>query len=58
MTEQRGSLLPAGVDGAHCGWRKVRVVLNGNRLLYMVLADVLVHLLYSQRLPVLVRTTT
>lgn len=29
------------------------MVINGDRLLHMVLADVLVHLLHSQRLPVL-----
>lgn len=49
------SVLPAGVDGAHGGRREVRVVLDGHRLLHVVLADVLIHLLHRQRLPVLVR---
>lgn len=34
------------------------MVLNGDRLLHVVLADVLVHLLYGQWLPVLRSTTT
>lgn len=51
------SFSPAGVDRAHGRWRKVGVVLNSDRLLHMVLADVLVHLIYSQWLPVLEDTT-
>lgn len=45
---------PAGVDGAHGRWGEVWVVLNGHRLLHVVLADVLIHLLHRQRLAVLV----
>lgn len=48
---------PAGMDRAHGRWRKVWVVFNSDRLLNMVLADVLVHLLHSQRLPVLGNAT-
>lgn len=48
---------PAGMDRAHGRWRKVWVVFNGDCLLNMVLADVLVHLLHSQRLPVLRNAT-
>lgn len=44
---------PAWMNRAHGRWRKVRVVFNGDSLLNMVLADVLIHLLHSQRLPVL-----
>lgn len=44
---------PAGMNRAHGRWGKVRVVFNGDGLLHMVLADVLIHLLHSQRLPVL-----
>lgn len=51
------SFSPAGVDRAHGRWRKVGVVLNGDCLLHVVLADVLVHLLYGQWLPVLRNTT-
>lgn len=47
------TLSPAGVNRAHGRWRKVGVVLDGDRLLHVVLTDVLVHLLYSERLPVL-----
>lgn len=48
---------PAGVNGAHGRWRKMGVVLNGDSLLHMVLADVLVHLVHRQWLPVLRNTT-
>lgn len=44
---------PAGMNRAHGRWGKVWVVFNGDGLLHMVLADVLIHLLHSQRLPVL-----
>lgn len=44
---------PAGMNRAHGWWGKVWVVFNGHGLLHMVLADVLIHLLHSQRLPVL-----
>lgn len=44
------------MDRAHGRWRKVWVVFNGDCLLNVVLADVLVHLLHSQRLPVLQNT--
>lgn len=52
------SYSPAGVNGAHGGWRQVGVVLNGDCLLHVVLADVLIHLLHSQWLPVLGNTPT
>lgn len=54
-TRKLRSFSPAGVDWTHGRWGKVRVVLNGDRLLHVVLADVLVHLLNGQWLPVLSR---
>ena len=47
------SFLPARMDRAHGRWRQVGVVLNGDCFLHMVLANVLIHLLYSQWLPIL-----
>lgn len=56
FASEEGSWLkrsPAGMNRAHGRWGKVWVVFNGDGLLHMVLADVLIHLLHSQRLPVL-----
>lgn len=41
------------MHGAHGRWGEVGVVLDGDGLLHVVLADVLVHLLHRERLPVL-----
>lgn len=38
---------------AHSRWRQVRVILNSDCLLYVILADIFIHLIDGQRLSVL-----